>query len=129
MLGGVEHASALGSATIGLTCAPGSPLAARVACPIVVAVGPEAIAGSTRLKGGLAQKMVLHMISTTVMIRMGRVRGNLMAELHARSSKLRERALRIVMQLSGRDRRTAERALGAARGSASRALALIAREE
>jgi N-acetylmuramic acid 6-phosphate etherase len=122
VLGGVAYARDLGARTIGLTCSPGSALAAAVEHPIVVLVGPEAIAGSTRLKGGLAQKMVLHMISTAVMIRMGRVRGNLMTELRPQSGKLRERAIRIVMALSGGDRETAERALGDAGGSVREAV-------
>jgi N-acetylmuramic acid 6-phosphate etherase len=125
VLGAVAHARQLGAQTIGLTCSPDSPLARAVAHLIVVRVGPEAIAGSTRLKGGLAEKMVLHMISTTVMIRMGRVRGNLMTELRTQSSKLRERAIRILIELSGGSREEAERRLEEAGGSVSRALEMM----
>ena len=87
----------------------------------------EAIAGSTRMKGGLAQKMVLQMLSTSVMVRMGRVRGNLMIEVGTRSSKLRDRAIRILMELSGQERGPAGRALDEAQGSVSRALELLER--
>lgn len=127
VLGGVEHAHSVGGRTIGLTCTPASPLVRLVDCPIVVLVGPEAIAGSTRMKGGLAQKIVLQMLSTSVMVRMGRVRGNLMIELGTRSSKLRDRAIRILMELSGQERGPAGRALDEAQGSVSRALELLER--
>lgn len=121
-IGAVEYARSLGAHTLCVTCAPDSPLARAAELPIVVAVGPEVIAGSTRLKGGLAEKMVLHALSTTVMVRLGRVRGNLMAELRGGSNKLRERALRIVMRLGKLSRDEAERALDAADGSAAAAL-------
>ncbi|MFQ5512791.1 MAG: N-acetylmuramic acid 6-phosphate etherase [Myxococcota bacterium] len=122
VLAAVEHARSVGATTLGLTCAPGSELVRRVEVPIVVVVGPEAIAGSTRLKGGLAQKMVLQMLSTTVMIRCGRVRGNLMTELRTQSGKLHERAVRIVMELTGAEAAIAEHALEEARGSVSGAV-------
>jgi N-acetylmuramic acid 6-phosphate etherase len=121
-LGAVEYARRIGARTSCVTCAPDSPLARAAELPIAVQVGPEVIAGSTRLKGGLAEKMVLHALSTTVMVRLGRVRGNLMAELRGGSAKLRERALRIVMRLGKLPRDEAERALDAAGGSASAAL-------
>ncbi len=124
-LGAVEHARALGARTICVTCAPDSPLARAAELPIAIEVGPEVIAGSTRLKGGLAEKMVLHALSTTVMVRLGRVRGNLMAELRGGSAKLRERALRIVMRLGKLPRDEAERALDAAGGSVAAALARL----
>jgi N-acetylmuramic acid 6-phosphate etherase len=121
-LGAVAYARSVGARTLCVTCAPDSPLALAAEIPIVVCVGPEVIAGSTRMKGGLAQKMVLHALSTTVMVRMGRVRGNLMADLRVGSSKLRERALHIVMRLGKLPRDEAERVLDAAGGSASAAL-------
>ncbi len=99
-LGAVEYARAVGARTIAVTCAPDAPLERAVDVPIVVVVGPEVIAGSTRMKGGLAQKMVLHALSTTVMVRLGRVRGNLMTELRGASRKLRERAVRIIVRLA-----------------------------
>ena len=100
-LSAVEYARSLGARTVAITCAPSAPLAARVEIPIVVEVGPEVIAGSTRLKGGLAQKMVLHTLSTAVMVRLGRVRGNLMTNLQPVNQKLRERAVWILGEISG----------------------------
>ncbi len=99
--GAVEAGTAVGARTIAITCNPDSPLAEAVEIPIAVLVGPEVIAGSTRVKGGLAQKMVLHMLSTAVMVRLGRVEGNLMTHLKPASQKLRRRAIRIVMTLGG----------------------------
>ena len=106
---------------------PHSPLATAVEIPIVVVVGPEAIAGSTRLKGGLAQKMVLHTLSTTVMVRLGRVRGNLMTSLLPVSQKLRERAVHIVSELAGCSEERARTALEGAGGSIEAALERLAR--
>jgi N-acetylmuramic acid 6-phosphate etherase len=116
------HARSLGARSIGVTCAPGSELERAVDIAIVTPVGPEVIAGSTRMKGGLAQKMILHALSTAVMVKLGRVRGNLMTGVQPHSAKLRERALRIVAQLGGCSREQAERALAAAGGSVEVAL-------
>ncbi len=127
VLGGVEHARGVGARTIGLTCTPDSGLVQLVDCPVVIVVGPEAIAGSTRMKGGLAQKMALHMLSTSVMVQLGRVRSNLMIEIDTRTAKLRKRALSILMQLSGEDRVRAEKALDQANGSVPKALDLLER--
>ncbi len=102
-LGSLEAAHEIGARTIGITCNPGSPLAEAAEIAIVPEVGPEVIAGSTRMKGGLAQKMVLHLLSTTTMVRLGYVAGNLMSNLMPASEKLRERALRIIMSLGGMD--------------------------
>ena len=85
-------------------------------------VGPEVIAGSTRMKGGLAQKMVLHLLSTTVMVRLGRVEGNLMTNLHPASRKLERRALHILMTLGGLDVACARSLLAECRGSVHEAL-------
>lgn len=89
---GLRHARARGALAIALTCDPSSPLAEEASLSIVTEVGPEVIAGSTRMKGGLAQKMVLHQLSTAVMVRMGRVDGNLMSHVRPASQKLRRRA-------------------------------------
>lgn len=122
VLGGIDYATRMNARTVGLTCTPDSVLARAVDLPIVAVVGPEAVAGSTRLKGGLAQKMVLHMLSTTVMVRLGRVRGNLMISLRTHSSKLRDRAVRIVMEIAAVERADAERALANSDGSVTDAL-------
>ena len=102
-LGSLEPAHEVGARTIGITCNPRSPLAEAVEIALVPRVGPEVIAGSTRLKGGLAQKMLLHLLSTTVMVRLGYVEGNLMTHLVPASDKLRRRAVRIVMALGPTD--------------------------
>ena len=128
VLGGVEFARRRGAVTIGITCAPQSPLARAVDQPIAVLVGPEVVSGSTRMKGGLAQKIILHTLSTAVMVRLGLVEGNLMTGICAASSKLRERALGIVMELSGRSRAEAEAALDDAGGAVSGALETLGRE-
>jgi len=99
----IEEAHAVGARSIAVTCDSGSPLAEAAEVSIAVEVGPEVVAGSTRMKGGLAQKMVLHMLSTTVMVQLGRVEGNLMTRLAPVSSKLQGRATRIVMSLGGVD--------------------------
>ena len=100
-LGSLEAAHEVGARSIALTCDPSSPLAEAAEIAISPCVGPEVIAGSTRMKGGLAQKMVLHLLSTTVMVRLGFVAGNLMSHVVPASDKLRQRARRIVMSLAG----------------------------
>lgn len=102
-LGAFEAARQVGARRIAITCNADSPLAHAAEIAIVPETGPEVVAGSTRLKGGLSQKMVLHLLSTTVMVRLGRVQGNLMANITPVSDKLRERAVRIVVQLAGVD--------------------------
>jgi N-acetylmuramic acid 6-phosphate etherase len=96
VLGAIEAANSLGALTIGVSCTPDSLLAAHVRIPITPLVGPEVIAGSTRMKAGTATKLVLNMISTAVMIRLGYVFGNLMVNVQPRNSKLRDRATRII---------------------------------
>jgi N-acetylmuramic acid 6-phosphate etherase len=97
VLGAVEAANNLGALTIGISCTPDSPLAHHVQITITPLVGPEVIAGSTRMKAGTATKLVLNMISTAVMIRLGYVFGNLMVNVQPRNTKLRDRATRIVV--------------------------------
>ncbi len=111
VLGAFEAAREVGARRIAITCAVASPLAEGAEIAIVPEVGPEVIAGSTRLKGGLAQKMVLHLLSTTVMVKLGRVTGNLMTHIAPVSEKLRSRAVRIVMELTGVDTAEARRLL------------------
>src|SRR3984957_19819875 len=96
VLGAIDAASKLGALTVGISCTPDSPLAQRVRIAITPLVGPEVIAGSTRMKAGTATKLVLNMLSTAVMIRLGYVFGNLMVNVRPRNSKLRDRATRIV---------------------------------
>jgi N-acetylmuramic acid 6-phosphate etherase len=98
VLGAVTTARALGALTIGISCTPDSELSRVVDIPISPLCGPEVIAGSTRLKAGTATKLVLNMISTAVMIRLGHVYGNLMVNVSPRNSKLEDRARRIIAE-------------------------------
>jgi N-acetylmuramic acid 6-phosphate etherase len=100
-LGAIEHAKSVGAATIALTCNPDSPLAATAQISIVPAVGPEVIAGSSRMKAGTAQKMILNMLSTAAMIRLGFVYKNLMSNLQPNNAKLIGRAIAILSQETG----------------------------
>jgi N-acetylmuramic acid 6-phosphate etherase len=125
-VGAVTHAREMGAFTIGLTCAPDSPLNATAELSIIPVVGPEVIAGSTRLKAGTAQKLVLNMISTASMIRLGYVSGNRMTNVQTRNVKLRNRALRILMAEVGLDEESANAALEAAQESLPLALVMAA---
>jgi N-acetylmuramic acid 6-phosphate etherase len=111
VLGGLGAARGRGALTIGLACNAGGPL--ETLCDVVIAprVGPEVIAGSTRLKAGTAQKMVLNMLSTGVMVALGKTYGNLMVDMRPTNAKLRQRALRIVAQATGLDEPAAARLL------------------
>ena len=102
-VGAITYARQLGAFTVGLTCVPNSPITHAAELSIVPVVGPEIVTGSSRLKAGTAQKMVLNMISTATMVRLGYISGNRMSNLQAKNSKLRDRALRILMQETGLD--------------------------
>lgn len=128
VLGALEAVTKLGARTIGITCDPDSPLAEVVEIAIVPEVGPEVVTGSTRMKGGLAQKMILAALSTAVMVRMGRVRGHHMTHVSPVSSKLRERAVRILTELGGVDTTRAQDLLRQTEGSVEQALALLETE-
>jgi N-acetylmuramic acid 6-phosphate etherase len=125
VLGAIEAAARLGARTVAVCCDPDSPLAESVEIPIAAQVGPEVLTGSTRMKGGLAQKMILSALSTAVMVRMGRVRGHHMTHVSPVSSKLRGRALRIVVELGGVDRARARDLLRMTEGSVEAALQLL----
>jgi N-acetylmuramic acid 6-phosphate etherase len=112
-VGAVKYARAIGALTIALTCVPASPITQAAELSIVPVVGPEVLTGSSRLKAGTAQKMVLNMISTATMVGLGYVSGNRMSNLQARNTKLRERAVRIVMAESVLDQASATRELEA----------------
>lgn len=101
VLGALREARAREALTVGVTCNPGSPMEELVDVAIVPVVGPEVITGSTRMKAGTAQKMVLNMLSTGAMIRLGKTYGNLMVDLQATNNKLRRRAQRIVAEATG----------------------------
>ena len=112
--GAVKFARSIGAFTIGLTVVPGSPITDAAELSIVPVVGPEVLTGSSRLKAGTAQKMVLNMISTATMVRLGYVSGNRMSHLQPRNIKLRERAVRIVMAETGVNKEVATSALESA---------------
>lgn len=122
VLGAIEAAAERGALTIGLACNRGTPLAALVEIMIAPVVGPEALAGSTRLKAGTAQKMVLNMLSTGAMVSLGKTYGNLMVDLRATNSKLRRRAIGIVQATTGLDEPAAAALLDAAGGEAKTAI-------
>jgi N-acetylmuramic acid 6-phosphate etherase len=115
-VGAVEHARAQGAFTVAITCAPDSEITRVAEVSIVPLVGPEVIAGSTRLKAGTAQKMVLNMLSTATMIRLGYVTGNRMTNMLTRNSKLHARAVRILSAETGLNEETALAQLEAAGG-------------
>jgi N-acetylmuramic acid 6-phosphate etherase len=123
-VGAVEHARGVGAFTAAVTCVPDSEITRAAEVPIVAAVGPEVIAGSTRLKAGTAQKMILNMLSTATMIRLGYVTGNRMTNLLTRNVKLRARAVRILAAETGLDEREAAARLEAAGGDLRAALVM-----
>ncbi|MFJ8049033.1 N-acetylmuramic acid 6-phosphate etherase [Streptomyces luteogriseus] len=124
-IGAVEHARARGCLTIGLACNPGSPLAAAADHGIEIVVGPELLTGSTRLKSGTAQKLVLNMLSTITMIRLGKTYGNLMVDVRASNDKLRARSHRIVALATGAGDKEIEEALTATDGEVKNAILTI----
>ena len=98
VLGAIRKARELGALTVGISCTPGSELSAAVQIPIEPLPGPEVVAGSTRMKAGTATKLVLNMLSTAAMIRLGHVYGNLMVNVQPKNEKLVDRAARIIAQ-------------------------------
>lgn len=115
-VGAVEHARQMGAFTASITCVPDSAITKAAEVAMVPVVGPEVVAGSTRLKAGTAQKMVLNMLSTAIMVRLGYVTGNRMTNVQTRNVKLRARATRILMSEAGIDEAPANEVLEAAEG-------------
>jgi N-acetylmuramic acid 6-phosphate etherase len=115
-LAAVRYAGEVGAATVGLSCNQGSPLSGLVDVPVEVVVGPEVVAGSTRMKAGTAQKMVLNMLTTASMIRLGRVHDGYMVGVRASNAKLVDRARRTLSAVTGIPPEEAARALEAAGG-------------
>jgi N-acetylmuramic acid 6-phosphate etherase len=115
-LAAVRYAGEVGAATVGLSCNRGSPLSGLVDVPVEVVVGPEVVAGSTRMKAGTAQKMVLNMLTTASMIRLGRVHDGYMVGVRASNAKLVDRARRTLSAVTGIPLEEAARALEAAGG-------------
>ncbi|MBQ4605858.1 MAG: N-acetylmuramic acid 6-phosphate etherase [Clostridia bacterium] len=120
--GGLAYARSLGCVTGSIACTSPAEISALADIPVEVVTGPEVVTGSTRMKAGTAQKMVLNMLSTGAFIRCGKVMGNLMVDVQATNDKLRARALRIVMEAADVDAETAQAALTEAGGSAKKAI-------
>lgn len=116
-VGALKYARRSGAFTVAITCSPHSPITEAAELSIVPVVGPEVIAGSTRLKAGTAQKMVLNILSTATMVKLGYVTGNRMTSVQPRNSKLRARAIRIIVAEAGVDERSATESLEKADGN------------
>jgi N-acetylmuramic acid 6-phosphate etherase len=125
VLGAVRAAAAVDALTVGIVCAPESELGRLVEHEVVAVVGPEVLAGSTRLKAGTAQKLILNTISTVTMVRLGKTFGNLMIDVIPSNAKLRARARRAVELVTEASSDEAEAALEAARGDAKVAIVSV----
>jgi N-acetylmuramic acid 6-phosphate etherase len=125
VLGALEHARHLGAAAVGLACVAHPELESLVDVTIVADTGPEPISGSTRMKAGTAQKLVLNAFSSTLMIRLGKVYGNSMVDVQATNAKLRRRAVRLVQEAANADEPAAERALADTSGDVKTAIAML----
>jgi N-acetylmuramic acid 6-phosphate etherase len=121
-IGGLQEGKKRGALTISITCNRPSPLGELAEIDIALVVGPEVLSGSTRLKAGTAQKMVLNMISTAVMIRLGKTFSNLMVDVQPTNAKLRQRARRIVAEATGLDAKQAAEILSACNGEVKTAI-------
>ncbi|RMF55805.1 MAG: N-acetylmuramic acid 6-phosphate etherase [Calditrichaeota bacterium] len=125
VLGAIQKAREIGAKTIYVTCNPRSDIKVEVDVAICPVVGPEVIMGSTRMKAGTATKLVLNMLTTTSMIRLGKVYGNMMVDLQMTSRKLEERSKRTVMMVTGVDYEEASRVLKESGGHVKTALVMI----
>jgi N-acetylmuramic acid 6-phosphate etherase len=123
-IGALDFARELGCFTACVTCVPGSAITKAAEVSIVAEVGAEAITGSTRMKAGTAQKLILNMISTTAMIRLGYVKGNRMTNVKSSNVKLRERSARILMAETGLDEAAAQNLLDEANGDLRAAIVM-----
>ena len=125
VLGGLEMARECGATTVGITCNASSPLEAHADWVIAPVVGPEIVSGSTRLKAGTATKMILNMITTGAMIRLGKTYGNLMVDLTATNEKLRQRSRMLVKTLTQQTEEEVERVLSLCDGEVKTAVVAI----
>ncbi|MGE5481669.1 MAG: N-acetylmuramic acid 6-phosphate etherase [Bacteroidota bacterium] len=125
VIGALRQAAAVGAGRIALVCNADTPMSSLAEITIAPVVGPEVIMGSTRMKAGTAQKLVLNMMSTAVMIRLGRVYSNLMVDMRATNTKLRRRAVSILMQAAGCGEAQAQAALAAAGSDTKLALVML----
>lgn len=124
-IGGLQEAKKRGALTISIACNRPSPLEGLADIGIALVVGPEVVSGSTRLKAGTAQKMVLNMISTAVMILLGKTYSNLMVDVQPTNAKLRQRARRIVAEATGLDLQRATQILSACNGEVKTAIVTV----
>jgi N-acetylmuramic acid 6-phosphate etherase len=124
-IGAIRWARKQGATTVAVACNPGTPLEQAADLAIVAEVGPEVLTGSTRMKAGTAEKMILNMLSTGAMTRLGYVYDNLMVSVNLRNSKLRERGTTILTQATQASADKAENALKAARGEVAVALIML----
>ncbi|MBD8065904.1 N-acetylmuramic acid 6-phosphate etherase [Devosia sp. PTR5] len=122
VIGGLDYARSVGATTVALSCNPGSAIAAMADIAISPVVGPEVLTGSTRLKSGTAQKLILNMLTTASMIRMGKSYENLMVDLSVSNEKLAARATRILVEVTGCSMDDAERYLSESRNNVKLAL-------
>ena len=125
VIGGLRYAKQLGATTISLVSNPNAIMSEIADIAITTAVGPEALTGSSRLKSGTAQKMVLNMLTTAAMIRLGKCYQNLMVDVQATNQKLKARAIRIVMQATDCDQATAEQTLLTTNGNVKLAIMML----
>ncbi|MEV6532272.1 N-acetylmuramic acid 6-phosphate etherase [Streptomyces sp. NPDC051639] len=125
VVGGLEHARAMGAATVSVACNSDAVISRHADVAIEVPTGPEVLTGSTRLKGGTAEKLVCNMLSTATMVQLGKVYGNLMVDLRATNEKLVDRARRMVAQATGTDLDAAAAALQEADGHAKTAIVML----
>jgi N-acetylmuramic acid 6-phosphate etherase len=122
VMGGLGLARRLGCLTVAVACSHPAAVSQVAEVSILAPVGPEVLSGSTRLKAGTAQKMILNMLSTGVMVRLGKTYGNLMVDVKPTNQKLRARALRILQQAAGIDEKRAEELLAACDGEVKTAI-------
>ncbi|KYM74196.1 N-acetylmuramic acid 6-phosphate etherase [Pantoea agglomerans] len=125
VLGALAYANELGATTVSLTCNPGSAMSQVAAIALTPVVGPEVVTGSSRMKAGTAQKLVLNMLTTGSMIRSGKVYGNLMVDVEATNQKLVQRQVNIVMHATDCDEATASAALTACGGHCKTAILMV----
>ena len=125
VLGGLAYAQEVGCHTVGISCNPGSAVGAAAELAIEVVPGPECLTGSTRLKSGTCQKLILNMISTATMVGCGKAYQNLMVDVMQTNEKLVVRAQNIVMEATGCDRETAAEKIAVASGNAKTAITMI----
>jgi N-acetylmuramic acid 6-phosphate etherase len=127
VVGAIQEGRKIGAWTMGVANSPNTPLVRTADLGIVLQTGPEPLTGSTRLKAGTSQKIMLNTLSTAVMVRLGKVHDNLMVDVVATNKKLRARALRLVMQLTHTDEQQARELLNDAQGNVKVAVVMAAR--